>query len=123
MKDNASKKWQIVIYYSYKGDSKNRAESKGFAGGKPTIEDREENDMEDILKGVKIGTILTKDDKKETKKIIAIVLSVIAAVAAIAGAAYAVYRFVNRDYYDDFEDDFDDLFEDDDDTDESDFED
>ena len=63
--------------------------------------------MDDLIKGVKIGKILTKDDeKKETKKIVAIVLAVIAAVAAVAGAAYAIYRFVNRDYYDDFEDDF-----------------
>mgnify|MGYP000276106596 CR=1 FL=1 len=62
--------------------------------------------MDDLIKGVKIGKILTKDDeKKETKKIVAIVLAVIAAVAAVAGAAYAIYRFVNRDYYDDFEDD------------------
>ena len=74
--------------------------------------------MDDLIKGVKIGKILTKDDeKKETKKIVAIVLAVIAAVAAVAGAAYAIYRFVNRDYYDDFEDDFEDLFEDEDEDD------
>jgi uncharacterized membrane protein AbrB (regulator of aidB expression) len=73
--------------------------------------------MDDLIKGVKIGKILTKDDEKETKKIVAIVLAVIAAVAAVAGVAYAIYRFVNRDYYDDFEDDFEDLFEDEDEDD------
>ena len=54
--------------------------------------------MDDLIKGVKIGKILTKDDEKK-------------------GAAYAIYRFVNRDYYDDFEDDFEDLFEDEDEDD------
>ena len=44
--------------------------------------------MDDLIKGVKIGKILTKDDeKKETKKIVAIVLAVIAAVAAVAAQA------------------------------------
>ena len=80
--------------------------------------ENEVTEMDDLIKGVKIGKILTKDDeKKETKKIVAIVLAVIAAVAAVAGAAYAIYRFVNRDYYDDFEDDFEDLFEDEDEDD------
>lgn len=70
--------------------------------------------MDDLIKGVKIGKLLTKDEKKnETKKIIGIVLGIIAVIAAIAGGAYCIYKFVNRDYYDDFEDDFADLFEDD----------
>ena len=57
--------------------------------------ENEVTEMDDLIKGVKIGKILTKDDeKKETKKIVAIVLAVIAAVAAVAGAAYAIYRFV-----------------------------
>ena len=78
--------------------------------------ENEVTEMDDLIKGVKIGKILTKDDeKKETKKIVAIVLAVIAAVAA--GAAYAIYRFDNRDYYDDFEDDFEDLLEDEDEDD------
>ena len=78
--------------------------------------------MDEIMKGVKIGKLLGKDEKKETCKVIALVVGVIATIAAIAGAAYAIYRFVNRDDYDDFEDDFDDLF-DEDDEDEDDFED
>ena len=73
--------------------------------------ENEVTEMDDLIKGVKIGKILTKDnEKKETKKIVAIVLAVIAAVAAVAGAAYAIYRFVNRD-------DFEDLFEDEDEDD------
>ena len=65
--------------------------------------ENEVTEMDDLIKGVKIGKILTKDDeKKETKKIVAIVLAVIAAVAAVAGA---------------FEDDFEDLFEDEDEDD------
>lgn len=78
----------------------------------------EVKDMDDLIKGVKIGKLLSKDDKKETKKIIAIIIGAIAGIAAIAGTVYGIYKFVNRDYYDDFEDDFDDLFEED----ESDFE-
>ena len=74
--------------------------------------------MDELMKGVKIGKLLSKDDKKETAKIVGIILGIVAMMAVIAGAAYAIYRFVNRDYYDDFEDDFDDLFEED----ESDFE-
>ena len=47
--------------------------------------ENEVTEMDDLIKGVKIGKILTKDDeKKETKKIVAIVLAVIAAVAAVA---------------------------------------
>ena len=53
--------------------------------------------MDEIMKGVKIGKLLGKDEKKETCKVIAIVVGVIATIAAIAGAAYAIYRFVNRD--------------------------
>ena len=46
--------------------------------------ENEVTEMDDLIKGVKIGKILTKDDeKKETKKIVAIVLAVIAAVAAL----------------------------------------
>ena len=42
--------------------------------------ENEVTEMDDLIKGVKIGKILTKDDeKKETKKIVAIVLAVIAA--------------------------------------------
>ena len=74
--------------------------------------------MDELMKGVKIGKLLSKDDKKETAKIVGIILGIVAMMAVIAGAAYAIYRFVNRDYYDDFEDDFDDLLEED----ESDFE-
>lgn len=74
--------------------------------------ENEVTEMDDLIKGVKIGKILTKDDeKKETKKIVAIVLAVIAAVAAVAGA-HSNLRFVNRDYMMTFEMISEDLFED-----------
>ena len=46
--------------------------------------------MDELMKGVKIGKILGKDDKKETYKIVAVVCGVIAVMAAIAGAAYGL---------------------------------
>ena len=46
--------------------------------------------MDDIIKGVKIGKLLGKDEKKETCKIIAIVVGVIAGIATVAAAAYGI---------------------------------
>mgnify|MGYP000926947330 CR=1 FL=1 len=70
--------------------------------------------MDELIKGVKIGKIIGKEEKKsDVVKIVGIVLGELAVVAAIAGAAYAIYNKITEDYYDDFEDDFDDLFEDD----------
>ena len=66
------------------------------------------DDMDEIMKGVKIGKLLGKDEKKETCKVVAIVFGVIAAVAAVAGVAYGIYRWVNKDYYEDDDDDFED---------------
>ena len=80
--------------------------------------ENEVTEMDDLIKGVKIGKILTKDDeKKETKNIAPTDFAAIAALAAEARGAFLICRFVNRDYYDDFEDDFEDLFEDEDEDD------
>lgn len=74
--------------------------------------------MDDLLKGVKIGKVLGKEEKKnDVVKIVTIVLAVAGIIAAIAGIAYAIYQKCSDNYYDDFEDDFDDLFDEDDDED------
>lgn len=67
--------------------------------------------MEELLKGVKIGKLLVKEEKKDIKKIVTIVLAVLGVLAAIGGIAYGIYRFVNRDMYDDFEADFEDIYD------------
>ena len=49
--------------------------------------------MDELIKGVKIGKIIGKEEKKsDVVKIVGIVLGVLAVVAAIAGAAYAIYN-------------------------------
>ena len=47
--------------------------------------------MDELIKGVKIGKIIGKEEKKsDVVKIVGIVLGVIAVVVAIDGAAYAI---------------------------------
>ena len=58
--------------------------------------------MDELIKGVKIGKIIGKEEKKsDVVKIVGIVLGVLAVVAAIAGVAYAIYNKITEDYYDD----------------------
>ena len=71
--------------------------------------------MDELMKGVKLGKALSKDEKKsDTIKILAIAIALISALVTISGIAYAIYLKKTDDYYDDFEDDFDDLFDEDD---------
>ncbi|MBE5957242.1 MAG: hypothetical protein E7254_00055 [Lachnospiraceae bacterium] len=72
--------------------------------------------MDELMKGVKLGKALSKDEKKsDTIKILAIAIALLSALVAVSGIAYAIYLKKTDDYYDDFEDDFDDLFDEDDD--------
>ena len=53
--------------------------------------------MDELMKGVKIGKLIGKDEKKETCKIVAVVLGVIAAIAAVAAViSVTVIRRKNK---------------------------
>ena len=65
--------------------------------------------MDELMKGVKIGKAISKDEKKSsTIKLLAVAIALLSALVAVSGIAYAIYLKKTDDYYDDFEDDFED---------------
>lgn len=71
--------------------------------------------MDELLKGVKIGKAIGRQEKKnDIVKMVMIAVGVVTTLLAIAAVIYTLYqRWADNNCYEDFEDDFDDLFDED----------
>lgn len=71
--------------------------------------------MDELLKGVKIGKAIGRQEKKsDIVKMVMVAVGVVTTLLAIAAVIYTLYqRWEDNHCYEDFEDDFDDLFDED----------
>lgn len=71
--------------------------------------------MDELLKGVKIGKAIGRQEKKsDIVKMVMVAVGVVTTLLAIAAVIYTLYqRWEDNNCYEDFEDDFDDLFDED----------